>query len=449
MTRTTYPEEPLPDRTPEPAEGERQRYALPDEYGPARPARGDDHNYEDLEGEPPAVTVHAADEPTPIEVTAAAEAAEVAAAPAAPVTGSPTDPPPPPEPEIPAPPRSRREIREQREREQAAAKSSGKSGKKQPPRSTRSKWIRRGVAIAVVILLIPVAVSYVHYIQRPGSDTLSVKTVEWIRDHGGNGVVNTIERWWYTNNPPPTGGKPSAIKVPDTVTDTTAKPHPTGPPPTYPKIQHLAPPTGRVPTPATVVEANEGVWQPTGRLVLGQPAVYTTFVRPDAVHTSYYTGLMWLDTKLLRANYIVGTEQPGGGANPWGSQIPESERDVAIAAFNSGFKMETANGGAYLDGQEIVPLRADAASLVINQDGSANVGMWGRDFTMSPDIKAVRQNLVLIVDNGQLNPQMQENDTTAFGATLGNKVYVWRSGVGVTADGALVYAGGPAMSIIA
>ena len=44
---------------------------------------------------------------------------------------------------------------------------------------------------------------------------------------------------------------------------------------------------------------------------------------------------------------------------------------------------------------------------------------------------------------------MREDDTTAFGATLGNNVYVWRSGVGVTADGALVYAGGPAMSIIA
>jgi len=167
------------------------------------------------------------------------------------------------------------------------------------------------------------------------------------------------------------------------------------------------------------------------------------------VHTSYYTGLMWLDTKLLRANFIVGTEQPGGGANPWGSEIPEDQRPNTIAAFNSGFKMDTANGGAYLDGQEIVPLQGGAASLIINQDGSANVGVWGRDFNMSPDIKAVRQNLVLIVDNGQLNPQMQENDTTAFGATLGNNVYVWRSGVGVTADGALVYAGGPAMSIIA
>ena len=440
----------MPDRTPEPAEGERQRYALPDAYGPARPTRGDDHHYEDLDGEPPAVTVHAADEPTPIEVAAAeVAAAETAAAEvAAPVDLS-VDESPAAAPETPAAPMSRREIREQREQEQAAAKSSAKSGTKKPPRSTRSKWIRRGVAIAVVIALIPVAISYVDYLQRPGSDTLSVKTVEWIRDHGGNGVVNTIERWWYTNNPPPTGGTPSAIKVQGTVSDTTGKPSATGPPPTYPKIQHLTPPTGRVATPATVVEPNEGVWQPTGRLVLGQPAVYTTYVRPDAVHTSYYTGLMWLDTKLLRANYIVGLEQPGGGPNPWGSQIPEDQRDISIAAFNSGFKMDSANGGAYLDGQEIVPLRDGSASLTITQNGAASVGVWGRDVVMSPDIKAVRQNLVLIVDNGQLNPEMQENDTTAFGATLGNNVYVWRSGVGVTADGALVFAGGPAMSIIA
>jgi hypothetical protein len=191
------------------------------------------------------------------------------------------------------------------------------------------------------------------------------------------------------------------------------------------------------------------VWQPTGRLVGGLPAVYTTYVRPDAVHTSYYTGVMWMDTKLLRANYVVGLEQPGGGPNPWGSQIPASELPNAIAAFNSGFKMDSANGGAYLDGQEIVPLRGGSASFVISQDGTANIGVWGRDFNMAPSVKAVRQNLVLIVDNGQLNPAMRENDTTDFGATLGNNVYVWRSGVGVTADGALVYAGGPAMSIIA
>jgi hypothetical protein len=450
----------LPDRPPDPAEGEPSSYSLPSAYGPAqtpRPYDELDHHDDD-----PAVTLHDRDadvgasdagapEVVPSEPTAdAAVFAAATAASEAPAAAAPVEP---AAPVQDGPPLSRRELREQREREQTAAKRGGKApkntnGKTKTPRSKRSKWIRRGIAIAVVLLLIPVAVDYVDYLNKPGSDTISVRTVEWIRDNGGNGIVNTIERWWYTNNPPPTGGRPDAIKTQKTVVDGGANPSNTTPT-TLPQIQHLAPPTARVPTPATDVQENEGVWQPTGRLVGGQPAVYTTFVRPDAVHTSYLTGLMWIDTKLLRANYVVGLEQPGGGANPWGSQIPDDQRENAIAAFNSGFKMDSANGGAYLDGQEIVPLRDGAASFVIKQDGSASVGVWGRDFTMTPDIKAVRQNLVPLVDNGQLNPELREDDTTAFGATLGNNVYVWRSGVGVTADGAIVYAGGPAMSVLA
>jgi hypothetical protein len=422
----------VPDRPPDPAEGSRRTYSLPSQYGPAQPTR----RYDELDhdDDSPAVTLHDRDAEIAVPLEPPAEAVAPVAAPEPPPT--------PPEPVVPM---SRRELREQREREAAAAKQRRRGPKK--VRSRRAKWTRRVILLVVVLLLIPVGVSYADYLNKPGSDTLSVRTVEWIRDHGGNGVVNTIERWWYTNNPPPTGGRPDAIRTQKTVIDTPGK---SSAPATYPQIQHLPPPSARVATPAADVQENEGVWQPTGRLVLGQPAVYTTYVRPDAVHTSYYTGLMWLDTKLLRANYVVGTEQPGGnGPNPWGSQIPPDQRDIAIAGFNSGFKMDSANGGAYLDGQTMVPLRDGSASLVIMQDGSASVGIWGRDFTMNSDIKAVRQNLVLIVDNGQLNPEMREDDTAAFGATLGNNVYVWRSGVGVTADGALVYAGGPAMSIIA
>jgi hypothetical protein len=453
--RADHPgEDLLPDQPPDPAEGERLDYSLPNEYGPHHtPGRHEDDLdfYDDAS---PAVTLYERDSapaaavpparvPGSVPMTAlsaasasAAEAADGAVMVDTPANGtSMTN-------GAGGAHLSRRELREQREREQAAAKQ--KSPKKQ--RSKRAKWTRRCIAIAIVVLLIPVAVSYVDYLNKPGSDTLSVRTVEWIRDNGGNGIVNTVERWWYTNNPPPTGGKPAAIQTQKTVVESTGKATATTAPP---QIQHITPPTARVATPAADVQENEGVWQPTGRLVGGMPAVYTTYVRPDAVHTSYYTGLMWLDTKLLHANYVVGLEQPGGGSNPWGSQIPPDQVPNAIAAFNSGFKMDSANGGAYLDGQQIVPLRDGSASLVIKQDGSADVGVWGRDFAMTPDVKAVRQNLVLIVDNGQPNPQLQENDTTAFGATLGNNVYVWRSGVGVTADGALVYAGGPAMSIVA
>jgi hypothetical protein len=436
----------LPDRAPDPAEGERRHYSLPDEYGPHHaPSRHDDIDF--FDDATPAVTLRERDaEPTESATSSMIAVSSSADAPPAPArleavspangngatNGAGT------------PQLSRRELREQRERARATATETDDTSPV-APRSARARWIRRGIVIAIAIALVPVGISYVDYVNRPGSDTLSVRTVEWIRDNGGNGIVNTIERWWYTNNPPPTGGKPDAIKTQKTIIENGG--HTTTTQPV--QIQHLTPPTARVATPATDVQPNEGVWQPTGRLVGGMPAVYTTYVRPDAVHTSYYTGVMWLDTKLLHANYVVGLEQPGGGPNPWGSQIPGDQRPNAIAAFNSGFKMDSANGGAYLGGQQIVPLRDGAASLVITQDGSASVGVWGRDFTMSPDIQAVRQNLILIIDNGQLNPAMRENDTTDFGATLGNNVYVWRSGVGVTADGALVYAGGPAMSIIA
>jgi hypothetical protein len=214
-------------------------------------------------------------------------------------------------------------------------------------------------------------------------------------------------------------------------------------------IQHLTPPTAnRVQTPAAQVEQNEGVWAPTGRTVQGLPAVYTTYVRPNAVNTSYYVGLMWVDTKLVRASYVVGLNEPGGGANPWNSQIPTTLRGQAVAAFNSGFKMDSARGGVWIDGQEIKPLVNGSASFVIKKDGSASVGVWGRDFTMGPDVQAVRQNLELLVDNGVVNPAAREDDTTVFGATLGNKAPVWRSGVGIDAQGALVYAGGPALSVL-
>jgi hypothetical protein len=59
----------------------------------------------------------------------------------------------------------------------------------------------------------------------------------------------------------------------------------------------------------------------------------------------------------------------------------------------------------------------------------------------------VRQNLDLVVDNGHPVPGLNANDTTKWGFTLKNQVYVWRSGVGVTATGALVYVGGPDLNI--
>ncbi len=84
---------------------------------------------------------------------------------------------------------------------------------------------------------------------------------------------------------------------------------------------------------------------------------------------------------------------------------------------------------------------------MIFTDGSMTVGVWGRDVTMGPNVASVRQNLSLLVDGAQNLAAGDPNDTHLWGDTLGGRVYVWRSGVGVDARGNLIYVGGPALNV--
>ncbi|HBW20961.1 MAG TPA: hypothetical protein DEH11_19110 [Actinobacteria bacterium] len=118
-----------------------------------------------------------------------------------------------------------------------------------------------------------------------------------------------------------------------------------------------------------------------------------------------------------------------------------------MAAFNAGFLMKDAEGGYYADGKTIIPLRRGAASFVVYRNGTSTVADWGRDATMTPEVASVRQNLDLLVDHGKPVPGLNPNDISQWGFTLGNAVYVWRSGLGITASGALVYVGGPGLNI--
>jgi DNA-binding response OmpR family regulator len=62
---------------------------------------------------------------------------------------------------------------------------------------------------------------------------------------------------------------------------------------------------------------------------------------------------------------------------------------------------------------------------------------------MTAQVRAVLQNLVPIVDNGQTAPDATYDDTHVWGATLSANTGAARSGIGVTADGALMYGAGP------
>lgn len=179
----------------------------------------------------------------------------------------------------------------------------------------------------------------------------------------------------------------------------------------------------------------------------GLPAVRVAYVRPDDRHTSYLTGLMWLDPKLLAGRLHPGYQDPGGQWSTPSRLTPELRRSVA-AAHNGGFRLNGASrGGYWADGRMPVPLRQGAASLVLYRDGTADVGAWGREVGPSPRVASVRQNLDMLVDDGRVNPTCNDNNSPTWGYTLGNVSYVWRSGFGVTRDGGLVYAAGNALSV--
>jgi hypothetical protein len=84
---------------------------------------------------------------------------------------------------------------------------------------------------------------------------------------------------------------------------------------------------------------------------------------------------------------------------------------------------------------------------VVYKDGAFTIGNWGRDVKMTNQVVSVRQNLDLIVDHSKAVAGLNASNSAKWGKVLGGSFNVWRSGLGVTKDGAYVYVGGPALSI--
>jgi len=319
--------------------------------------------------------------------------------------------------------------------------------RRQPPAPIRTRppsyvyWRRRAIVVLGVVTFVVLsylALTLAFALNNPGyGASYSARAAEWGRQHGLGGFVTWVEAEWYRLNPAKTGGKPPAGAFGSGKTKVNV-----------PAAGHLTAPA-RIATPAGTPLAGEGVWHVAGRTTAnGTPTVYEAFVRPDPVHTSYVVGVAWMDPTLLRAQLYSGSFIPGHGPFTYSAPISTAASRTLVSAFNAGFRMQDANGGYYTDGRMIIPLRTGAASVVITKDGTMTVGAWGSNgLTMAMHPESVRQNLDLIVNNAQPVPGLTAANAIKWGKTLGGTFNVWRSGLGVTKDGALVYVGGPALSI--
>jgi hypothetical protein len=55
----------------------------------------------------------------------------------------------------------------------------------------------RSVLIAILVLLSPALYSYTTTMLSPSSLPLGVRSVEWLRSHHGNWLVDTVEHFYY------------------------------------------------------------------------------------------------------------------------------------------------------------------------------------------------------------------------------------------------------------
>ncbi|MET0421646.1 MAG: hypothetical protein ABW073_08055, partial [Acidimicrobiia bacterium] len=171
-------------------------------------------------------------------------------------------------------------------------------------------------------------------------------------------------------------------------------------------------------------------WSPASRAILGRPVLYTG--------SSGGAFVAWMDPTLARPVVVPGTGDPGGPW-PWGGQVPPDSRRFLVAAFNGGFKWFDFSGGVLAFGQTYRSLEPGVASLIVYQDGTYTVGMWGRDNDPAKPVAAVRQNLQMLVDGGV--PTGATGNPGAWGGSVAG-VATSRSAVGVDRNGALVWAGG-------
>jgi hypothetical protein len=302
-----------------------------------------------------------------------------------------------------------------------------------PAREIRRRRRVRWIALIVCLLLVVPAVSYVRALLYPGNASFAVRSVEWVRDHGGGKLIDTIETWKYSHQAPPASGAPQDVP-------SVGQPVPAaGKTADLPEIKLL---------PGVKALAHEGVWSSARQSARGRTLLWTSWFRPDPAHLPVTVAAALIPQSADRLQLMPGTREPVVGmTSKEGNAVPSDARSGLVAVFNGGFKMADSHGGWWTTQSAAVPLVDGRASVVIDRNGVARIGAWNKTVQMSSDVVAVRQNLDLVITGGRIVDGLSSNWQGRWGSTRSQFQYTWRSGLGTDAHGNLVYVAGQGLTL--
>jgi hypothetical protein len=310
----------------------------------------------------------------------------------------------------------------------------------------------RWVALAVLVLLSPAIYSYTTTMLQPSSLPLGVRSVEWLRAHHGNWLVDEVEHVYYSLKAPKKGGPqltslPTGFGIPAPVASASVQrpghartlghaqaPSPASvwPPPINPVFPRPLP--------------GEGIWRGTGPLVDGAPPVLVTTFRTERDYPRIVAFVAWFDHTRTAMAFYPGRYEPPNAPVRGPMSVPLSQRPRLFATFNGGFTYADGHNGSSINGRTYEPLKDGLATLIGYRDGRVAIKTWVGAPNAGGDIAFARQSLPLIIHDGRLNPAL--NDSTQWGYTLGNAVRVWRTGVGIDRRGNLIYAAADGQTVI-
>ncbi len=288
-----------------------------------------------------------------------------------------------------------------------------------PPRLNPWRRARRVATIALIMGLVPISFSYIGALSGPSNSSFTIRSFEWLRDHGAAQIASQIESVYYSLTAPATGGAP--LRALPLSRRSVAAVHP----------QDIAP-VIRPPLPS------EGVWVPTETWSGPSPPVQIAQFRSDPNYPQMVAGVAWIDPRRTTIALYPGRLEPSVSLPRGLMEAPLGLRSRLLATFNSGFKLSDSHGGFALGGTTYAPLQRGTATFVHYSDGRVDIEAWPGGPSVPAGVDYARQNLPLIVEGGRPNPNL--SDGPEWGLTLGNAVRVWRSGIGIDARGDLIYA---------
>ena len=204
--------------------------------------------------------------------------------------------------------------------------------------------------------------------------------------------------------------------------------------------------TTTLPSPPSVCSATScSTWKNPEPWSGATPSVMTTVFTPFVAQPTVRAYAAWINTSTTNIALYPGYKGPGPSSLPRGPQmVPTAARSRLLATFNSGFYESDAAAGFFTHNTLYFPMVRGAATLIQYKNGSVDIKAWDGGKRPGADVLMARQNLPLLVSDSL--PTKNAANNALWGLTLHGVAAVWRTALGVDAQGSLIYVAAPAQT---